>query len=105
MSGDVVGWAEIKPYGTRKAYKHTVEDAVYVDCEYNGKGIGSALLRELLTRSVDRGYHTMLALIVGGNEASLGLHYKFGFEQVGIMHEVGWKFDRWLDIHILQKML
>jgi len=101
----VVGWAEIKPFGTRRAYRYTVENAIYIDCDYQGKGIGTALLGELIDLASRREYHVILALIVGGNESSLRLHYKFGFELVGVMHEVGRKFDKWLDIITLQKTL
>lgn len=101
----IVGWALIRPFGARKAYRYTVENAIYIDCDYQGRGIGSALLAELLTLARDRGYHAMLALIVGGNDTSVKLHVKFGFELTGVMREVGRKFDRWLDILIYEKLL
>ncbi len=100
----VVGWGLIKPFGERKAYRYTVEDAVYIDCNYQGQGLGSALLSELISIAREAGFHAMLALVVGGNAASLRLHEKFGFERVGFMKEVGRKFDRWLDVVVMEKL-
>jgi len=105
VDGEVAGWAEIKPFGTRQAYQHTVENAVYVDPAYQGKGIGSSLLDKLLRLATERGFHVVLALIVAGNECSVRLHTKFGFEHVGTMGEVGRKFDKWLDLLVFEKKL
>lgn len=105
LDSQVVGWGLIRPFGERKAYRYTVENAVYVDCDYQGRGLGSALLGELVSISREAGFHAMLALVVGGNDASLRLHEKFGFERVGVMKEVGRKFDRWLDIIVMEKLL
>ena len=105
LNEKVVGWGSIRPFGTRKAYRYTVENAIYINCDYQGMGIGTTLLRELIAIAQDRKYHTMLALVVGGNDASEKMHRKFGFEQAGVMREVGRKFDRWLDIIIFEKML
>lgn len=105
IDDQVVGWGEIKRYGDRKAYRYTVENAVYVDPDHQGEGIGTELLRRLIDIAAEKGYHTIMALIVGGNESSVRLHKKYGFQEVGIMREVGWKFDMWLDVVIMQKML
>ena len=102
---EVVGWGSIRSFGTRNAYRYTVENAIYIKPDYQGKGIGSRLLYALITIAQQKKYHAILALIVGGNEASERLHLKFGFEQVGVMREVGRKFDRWLDILIFEKIL
>jgi L-amino acid N-acyltransferase YncA len=105
VGGKVAGWAEIKPVGTRKAYRYTVENAIYVDTEYQGKGIGSALLARLIEIAEEKGFHVILALIVSGNESSVGLHVKHGFEHVGTEREVGWKFGKWLDVLIFERLL
>lgn len=105
IDDQVVGWGEIKRYGDRKAYRYSVEDAIYIDPDFQGQGIGTALLQRLIEISREKGYHTILALVVGGNEPSMRLHQTFGFEEVGIMREVGRKFDIWLDVVILQKLL
>lgn len=101
----VVGWGSIRPFGERRAYRYTVENAIYIDCDCQGRGIGTALLRELLVAAEERGYHVMLALVVAGNDASEKLHEKFGFDEVGRMREVGRKFDRWLDLIVYEKKL
>ncbi len=105
IDGKVAGWAEIKPFGTRRAYRHTVENAVYVDPEYQARGIGSALLGRLIEIAREKGFHAILALVVAGNECSARLHTKLGFEQVGVMREVGRKFENWLDLIVFEKML
>lgn len=101
----VVGWGSIRPFGTRKAYRYTVENAIYIDCDMQGKGIGSALLNELIVLATERGYHAIMALIVGGNEASMKLHERFAFERIGVMREVGRKFDKWLDVIVHERIL
>lgn len=105
VGGKVAGWAEIKPVGTRKAYRYTVENAIYVGPEYQGRGIGSALLARLIKIAEEGRLHVILALIVSGNESSVGLHVKHGFEHVGTEREVGRKFDRWLNIEIYERLL
>ena len=87
------------------AYKHTVENAVYVDTRYQSKGVGTAILKALVEIAQRKGYRTIIAQVVAENEPSLKLHVKFGFEEVGRLRQVGRKFDRWLDVVILQKMM
>ncbi len=105
VDGNLAGWAAIRPYGTRAAYQYTVESAVYIDCDYQGQGIGLALMERLLTLATEQDYHAVLALVVGGNEASVKLHRRLGFEQTGVMREVGWKFGQWLDVLIFERIL
>lgn len=105
VGGEVAGWAEIKPVGTRKAYRYTVENAIYVDPEHQGKGIGTALLARLIELAIENRFHVILALIVSGNEPSVRLHSRHGFEHEGTEREVGRKFDKWLDILIYEKLL
>jgi len=96
--GEIVGFAALSPYRSRPAYSTTVEDSVYVRHDQRGNGVGRALLAA-------RGFHTMMARIVGGHDASIGLHGSLGFEMVGIEKEVGRKFGRWLDVVLMQRML
>jgi len=103
--GAVVGFASYGPFRPWPAYLHSVENSLYVAPEQRGRGIGSLLLPALIQRAVERGLHTMIAGIDATNEASLRLHMKFGFERVAQFHEVGWKFERWLDLAFLQLML
>jgi L-amino acid N-acyltransferase YncA len=101
----VVGWGSLSPYKSRPAYATSVEDSVYVDRDHRGRGIGRLLLDELIRLAGAHGFHTVLARIVGGHEASIGLHVACGFEPVGVEREVGRKFGRWLDVALLQRML
>ena len=73
--------------------------------DQRGNGVGRALLAELVEVAAARGFHTMMARIVGGHDASIGLHRSLGFEMVGIEKEVGRKFGRWLDVVLMQRML
>ena len=103
--GAVVGFASYGPFRPWPAYLHSVENSLYVAPEQRGRGIGSALLPALIERAAERGLHTMIAGIDATNEASLRLHAKFGFERVAQFREVGWKFERGLDLAFLQLML
>jgi phosphinothricin acetyltransferase len=103
--GEIVGFAALSPYRSRPAYSTTVEDSVYVRHDQRGTGVGRALLAELVEVAAARGFHTMMARIVGGHDASIGLHSSLGFEMVGIEKEVGRKFGRWLDVVLMQRML
>jgi L-amino acid N-acyltransferase len=103
--GVVVGFGSLSPYRDRPAYRPTVEDSVYVRRDLRGAGIGRALLEELVRLGVAHGFHSMIARIVGGHEASIALHARCGFEIVGTEHEVGRKLGRWLDVVLMQRML
>jgi L-amino acid N-acyltransferase len=103
--GAVLGFASYGPFRPWPAYLHSVENSLYVSADWRGRGIGSRLLPALIHHAADRGLHTMIAGIDAANEASLRLHAKFGFEPVARFREVGWKFERWLDLTFLQRML
>jgi L-amino acid N-acyltransferase YncA len=95
--GRVLGFAYSSTYRPRPAYDRTREVSVYLDEAARGRGLGRQLYAELLTRLRADGVHTALAVIAQPNEASEALHRGFGFERVGVLPEVGWKFDRWVD--------
>ena len=103
--GEVVGFASLSPYRPRPAYATTVEDSVYVHRDARGRGVGELLLREIIRLGTDHGFHSAVARIVGGHEASIALHRKCGFEEIGCEREVGRKFGRWLDVVLMQRML
>lgn len=106
VEGDaVLGWGALSRYAPREAYRFTVETSIYLRPDCYGRGIGTLLLAALMDAARELGYHTALALIVGGNQASIRLHEKFGFVQVGLLHEVGRKFAQWHDIFIMQAMV
>jgi phosphinothricin acetyltransferase len=105
VEGDIVAFGSLAPYRSRPAYATTVEDSVYVRRDSRGMGCGRAVLDELVRLGTVHGFHAVMARIVGGHEASIGLHRACGFELVGIEREVGRKFGRWLDVVLMQRLL
>jgi L-amino acid N-acyltransferase YncA len=101
----VVGFASLSYYRDRHAYSTTVEDSVYVDTSCRGAGVGRALLEELVNLAGQHGFHTLIARVGGDNVASIGLHEACGFGLVGVEREIGRKFNRWLDVSVLQRIL
>jgi phosphinothricin acetyltransferase len=104
-SEEILGFASLSPYKERAAYRPTVEDSVYVRRDLARHGVGRVLLNELIERARSSGFHSMMARIEASGEASRRLHAACGFREVGIEQEVGRKFNRWLDVVIMQKML
>jgi phosphinothricin acetyltransferase len=104
-SDQLVGFGSLTPFHPRPAYSTTVEDSVYVHRDHRGEGIGGSLLQELVRLGKAHGFHSIIARIVGGHAASIALHEACGFETVGTEREVGRKFNRWLDVLVMQKML
>lgn len=101
----VAGYAYCAPYRTRSAYRFALEDSVYVRPDALGRGVGSALLAELIARAERLGYRQMVAVIGDSSAASIGLHARFGFLRVGTLRSVGYKFGRWVDSVIMQRPL
>ena len=95
--GAVVGYAYSASYRTRPAYARTRETSVYLAADAVGQGLGRALYDDLLARLRADGMHVALAVIATPNPASEALHRAYGFERVGVLPEVGYKFDRWID--------
>ena len=104
-AGRVRGFGSLSPYRSRPAYRMTVEDSVYVHGDARGGGVGRLLLAELLTLAEAHGFHSVMARIVDGHEASIALHRACGFELVGVERQVGRKFARWLDVALMQRLL
>jgi L-amino acid N-acyltransferase len=106
LLGDtVVGWASLSPWSERRAYDGTAEISVYVGAEWRRRGVGRALVAEILAAGARCRLHTILARVAEGNPVSRGLHLSAGFTPVGVMHEVGYKFDRYLDVELLELRL
>ena len=97
VDGLVRGFAYSSSYRPRPAYRHTREVSVYLDADSRGRGLGRQLYDALLARLRADGVHTVLAVVASPNPASEALHESFGFERVGVLPEVGRKFDRWVD--------
>lgn len=102
--GNVIGWASLTKWSDRCAYEKTAEVSVYVHKDYRGNGIGKKLLEALTVAGEKTGIHYMLARISEGNKASIHLHEIFGFEHIGVMREVGFKFGKFLDVTLMQKV-
>ena len=105
LDGVVVGWASLSPFHPRSAYRRTVENSVYLHPAHHRRGIGRALMLDLIARSKAAGHHTMIAGIDAEQSASLALHAALGFAHVARLNQVGYKFGRWLDVVYMQLML
>lgn len=103
--GEVVGFGSLSPYKERAAYRTSVEDSVYVRRDRHGEGIGKLIVTELLRIAAASGFHAVFARITAASDASIALHKSCGFELVGIEREVGRKFNKWLDVAIMQALL
>jgi phosphinothricin acetyltransferase len=105
-AGQVLGYAYANHFRPRRAYRFCLEDSIYLLPELQGQGAGRLLLAELMARCEAAGTRQMLAVIGdSANLGSIGVHRALGFEQVGLMKSSGWKFERWLDVVIMQKSL
>jgi phosphinothricin acetyltransferase len=106
IDGEIVGYCYATPYHARSAYRHTLEDSVYVAPGLGGRGVGGALLAALIARCEAGRWRLMVAIIGdSGNAASIALHRRYGFEPVGTLRSVGFKFGRWVDTPIMQRAL
>ncbi|MFK7695265.1 GNAT family N-acetyltransferase [Paenibacillus sp. HJGM_3] len=103
--GEFAGYACLTMYRVKPAYSRTAELSIYLDKRFHGRGIGTGLMGEVLREAEARGFHVILSAITGGNETSVRLHHKFGFELVGTFKEVGYKFGAWQDVWFYQKTL
>lgn len=104
--GEVVGYSYATAYRPRPAYRFTVEDSIYVQDGRGGQGIGSALLAELIARCEAGPWRQMIAVIGNsGNAGSIALHRRHGFAPAGVLHDVGFKFGRWVDSVLMQRPL
>lgn len=105
IDGGVVGYAYATQLRDRAGYRYTAEDSIYVHHDFVGRRIGKALLTELLRRAAANDFRTMIAVVGGAEPASVALHASLGFEIVGRLKSVGFKFGRWLDTVYMQRDL
>ena len=104
--GDVLGFAYVFPWKPKAAYRFTVENSIYLRNAATGKGLGTALMTELIAASKAAGIKEIIAVIADqGADASIAMHKRFGFKEIGRMGKVGFKFGRWLGTVMLQKSL
>nr|WP_251076525.1 GNAT family N-acetyltransferase [Streptomyces benahoarensis] len=106
LSGEVVGYAYAAPWRPKPAYRHTVENSIYLAPGRAGQGLGGTLLEALLTACAQTHVRQMIAVIAdAGTDASVALHRRFGFNDVGRLASVGYKHDRWIDTVLMQRTL
>lgn len=105
IENKVVGFGMYSEFRFREAYQFTVEHSVYIDENFQGKGIGKLLLTKLIALAKEQKLHTMIGVIDSENTDSILFHEKFGFKTVGIINESGYKFDRWLHSVFMQLFL
>lgn len=105
-AGAVLGYGYCAPYRLRSAYRFTLEDSIYVKDSHHRKGIGRAILVELILRCEQLNYRQLTAVIGdSAQSASIGLHASLGFVRAGVLRSVGYKFGRWVDTVIMQRPL
>ncbi len=105
-AGQLLGYAYVYPWKEKAAYRFTVENSIYLGPASTGKGLGKALMAELIDRSRAAGLKEIVAVIADrGADASIEMHKNFGFKEIGHMGKVGFKFDRWLGTVLMQKSL
>jgi L-amino acid N-acyltransferase len=105
VNGQVAGWASLTRWSERPAYDDTAETSFYVHSTSRGQGVGRQLKDAIIAEARRLGFHTLIARVAEGSAESLHLNERAGFVHVGVLKEVGRKFGRLLDVHILQKML
>jgi L-amino acid N-acyltransferase len=104
-TGCVVGWGSLSKFREKIGYQYTVEHSVYVAQDRRGQGIGRVIVQALIDEAEQLGKHVIIGGVEKSNEASLRLHRGLGFEEVAHFRQVGYKFERWLDLVFLQKIL
>ena len=105
VDGEIAGWTRLYAWSVRCAYDRAAELGIYVHEQHRGKGVGRALLAELIRVAPERGVKLLIARVVEGNAGSLKLHEALGFQTIGIMRKVGEKFGRLLDVRLMDKHL
>lgn len=105
QDGQVIGYASFGDFRGYPGFRHTVEHSVHLSAASRGQGIGSALVQALIPLAAALGKHVMVAGIDAENQGSVRFHQRLGFSEVGRMPEVGYKFGRWLDLVLMQRML
>lgn len=100
----VVGWASLSEWSSRCAYADTAEISIYIKQELRNQGIGKRLMTAIMREGERIGLHTVIARITEGNQRSIHLHEEAGFENIGVMREVGRKFGKLLDVRLMQRI-
>ncbi len=104
-NGEIVGWAGYGPFRTGEGYARTMEHSVHVTPDYRRQGIAGHLLSKVIDHADQAGIHCLIGAIDATNTASLELHKRFGFTEAGRLPEIGWKFEKWLTLVLMQRIL
>jgi phosphinothricin acetyltransferase len=104
-SGEFLGFASYGAFRAWPAYKYSVEHSIYIHKNHRGKGVGAALMQQLIAKAVEQQYHVMVGGIDQSNHASVALHQKLGFSHAGTIRQAGFKFGHWLDLAFYQLIL
>jgi len=104
-ASEVLGWGSLSKWNNRCAYRYSTEDSVYVRRDCHGRGVGRAILTDLIARAKHHGHRNIVAQIADHQAASERLHASLGFRRVGCLERIGFKFDRWVDVVIWQLAL
>ncbi len=99
---EIIGWASLSPWSDRCAYDTTVEVSIYIHEDYRGQGLGLKLLDIITREGKKTGNHTILSRITQGNDVSIHIHEKVGYRHIGVMKDVGFKFGKFQDVHLMQ---
>jgi L-amino acid N-acyltransferase len=102
VENQIVGFATYGAFRPHRGFQYTVEHSIYLSPNATGKGIGKTLMQALIHKAKEQNYHIILAFVDAGNENSCKFHFKLGFREVGNLKEVGFKFNQWLDLRILE---
>jgi len=101
----LLGFASYGDFRAWPGYRFSVEHTVHIRADQRGRGVGSALMRVLIQRAVAQGKHVMIGGVDAENEASLRFHERLGFVRAARLHQVGFKFNRWLDLVFVERVL
>jgi len=101
FKNEILGFGTYDSFRSEVGNRFTVEHSVYVKDGFSGKGIGALLLQQLIDAAKQQNYHIMIGVVDASNENSIKFHERFGFQSMGILKEVGFKFDRWLDANLM----
>lgn len=105
LTDEVVGFGTFGTFRIKVGYRFTIEHSVYVNDKAIGKGIGKLILQKLIDLAKGQNYHSMIGVIDASNSGSIEFHKKFGFVEAGVLKQAGYKFDKWLDVSLMQLLL
>lgn len=105
IDSKVIGFASLSKWSDRCAYDGTAEVSVYIDRNHRGKGVGKRMVEVIALEGERAGLTNLISRITEGNLSSIHIHEQLGFEHIGVMKKAGKKFDRFLDVHLMQKLI